>query len=799
MERKLIFITLLLIITGFTNLFSQDPASINVDELTEQQIKMIINEVNARGLTIEQAAQMAQIQGASPIQIEELIKRIEESESAFDPNEVQRPKPKEEEKKENTKEKISEKGEIRTEKKDKQIFGFHFFNSDKLSFEPPVNIPVPLNYIVGIGDEFIITVWGASQKNYKLKIETSGALNIPELGPIHVAGLELSKAKELIKSRLTTIYRGMGGDAPNTFCEATVSNLRSIVVNVIGEAMVPGTYTLPATASAFNALYLSGGPNENGSFRNIQVIRNNKIVKTIDVYDYLINGNTSENIQLREQDILHIPVYQKRVTVNGAFKRTGYFELSENEKLSDLLKYAGGFSEKAFKSQVSLTRITDKEKKILDINRSIFDSYVLQNGDSIVASEIIDRFENRVAISGAVFMPGNYELSDGLTLSELIKKAQGVKESYFNRGMIIRLQMDLAPMIIQFNTEDIIAGLNDIVLHREDQVVIQDRFNMKEKQTVHVYGEIQRPGDYMFADNMTLQDLLFKAGGLNEAASQSFIEVARRHNYTESSQVLDEMVKLYHFNIDRDLKIDSNGDPFYLEPFDYIYVRRAPSYHVQRTVYIEGEVRYPGAYSIGSKNERVSDLVKRAGGLMPNAYVRGANMKRSNKQAEQSLKVLQSAIEDTLFSKVETQIANSQLELRLEHIMHNPGTEFDYILKDGDQIFIPEKSQEVRISGEIRNPMGLAFEQSKSLKYYIDRNGGFGEKANKRKVFVIYSDGTTQVTRNFIWPVYPNIEPGSQIVVPVKAEKIRTDSTGKWLSIASTMATVSLVISNIIQ
>lgn len=798
--QKILFLFIILLAGAF-RLAAQDPSTIKVNELTEQQIQAIVKEVNARGLTIEQAAQMAQMQGATPIQIEELKKRIEDSkyrdtETNFETEtEDQSMFKKESQKKIPTEEKPSKKDLVKPTVKEKKIFGFQFFNSEKLSFEPPVNIPTPQNYTLGIDDELVISVWGASQKNYKLKIETSGAINIPDLGPVYVSGMEFSKASDLIKRKLISIFQDLGNSSPNTFCEVTVGQLRSITINVIGEVKVPGTYTLAATASAFNALYFAGGPNENGSFRTIQVIRDNKLIKTIDVYDYLINGNTKENIQLREQDILNIPVYQTRVSTDGAFKRTGFFELKENEKLSDLIRYCGGFAENAFKSQLSITRITEKEKKLLDVSQSIYDSFLPHNGDSIVASEIVEHYENRVNISGAVFHPGFYELNEGLTLSALIKKAQGLKENYYNRGLILRLQKNLTPMTLSFNVDEVIAGINDIQLQREDQVVIQDIFKMKEKRTINIFGEVQFPGEYDFAENMTLKDLIFKAGGFKEAASESFIELARRHNYEESNKILDELVKLYQFNIDRGLNIQDKGERFILAPFDYIYVRKAPSYHEQRTVFISGEVCYPGAYSIGSKTERVSDLIKRAGGLMPNAYINGANMKRVNKQLEQNINVLQNALEDSLLVKVENQINNSQLELRLESILRNPGTEFDYLLKDGDQIFIPEASQEVRISGEIRNPIGLAYEKGRALKYYVERNGGFGEKAKKNKVFVIYSDGTTKVTRNYIWNVYPEIEPGSQIVIPQKPEKQKIDSTGKWLGIASTFASLLIALS----
>ena len=800
MQKISLFIGILICFyASVTSLQAQNPASVDVNNLSDQQIQQIVTEVNARGLTIDQAAQMAQMQGATPIQIEQLKRRIQELNMSKADSTTNRT-PKNSQKSNLKREAYSEKAIIEESPGNKRIFGFQFFNSDKLTFEPPVNIPTPQNYVLGIDDELTVSIWGASQQTYQLAIETNGAVNIPDIGPVYVSGMEFTKAKELIKRRLIAIYSGMDGSSPNTYAEVSISNLRSIKVNVIGEVMVPGTYTLPSTASAFNALYLSGGPNENGSFRNIQLIRDNKAIKTIDVYDYLINANMDGNIQLREQDIIYIPTYQKRVEASGAFKRTGIFELSEKEKLSDLIRYLGGFADQAFKAQLSLTRTTDTEKKVIDINQSIYESFVPNNGDSIVASEVIKRFENRINISGAVFRPGTYELTYGLTLSGLIKKAQGVTENYFsNRGLIIRLQNNMAPMTLSFNVDDILKGNNDITLQREDQVIIQDIFSMREKRTVQILGEVQKPGEFKFTDNMTLKDLIFKANGFTEAASESFIELARRHNYSESGLMGDELVKLYQFKIDRKLNLDPKGDTLHLQPFDYIYVRKAPSYHLQRTVSISGEVRYPGAYSIGSKKERVSDLIKRAGGLMPDAFIEGARMKRSNPDSIQKVEILRNNQPDSLITKAEKQISSDKLELRLEDILKNPGSTYDYLLKEGDQIIIPEVSQEVRISGEILNPIGLAYQNRKGLKYYINRSGGFSNNAQKRKTFVIYSDGTTQVTRSFLGRKYPNIEPGSQIIVPQRPERQRTDQTGKWLGIASTMATVAIAIATLVK
>lgn len=800
MRKISLIISIVICIYSWSNtLKAQSPASININDLSDQQIQQIITEINARGLTIDQATQMAQMQGATPIQIEQLKQRIQELNFSKG-NSIVNPSKQTVQTDNFTRKAFSEKTIIKASPEVKRIFGFQLFNSENLTFEPPVNIPTPQNYVLGIDDELTISIWGASQKTYQLRIETNGAINIPDVGMVYVSGMEFPKAKEQIKKRLIAIYQGMDGPLPNTYAEVSIRNLRSIKVNVIGEVMAPGTYTLPSTASAFNALYLSGGPNENGSFRNIQIIRDNKTIKTIDVYDYLINANMQDNISLREEDIIYIPIYQRRVEVNGAFKRTGIFELTEKEKLSDLITYVGGFTDQAFKAQLSLTRITDSEKKIIDISQSIYESFIPNNGDVIVANKIIDRYENRVSISGAVFRPGTYELTDGLLLSGLIKKAQGVTENYFNnRGLIIRLQNNLAPMTLSFNVDDILKENNDILLQREDQVIIQDIFSMREKRTVNILGEVQNPGQFDFLDNMTLKDLIFKAGGFTEAASESFIELARRHNYAESNLPGDELVKLFQFNIDRKLNIDNNGDTVHLLPFDYIYVRKAPSYHPQRTVFISGEVRYPGGYSIGSKKERISDLINRAGGLMPEAFIKGAKMKRTNQQTTEKLEAIKNNLPDSLLAKAEQQIQKDQMELRLDDILKNPGSAYDYLLKEGDQVIIPEVSQEVRISGEVLNPIGLAYQGGKRLKYYINRSGGLNTSAKKSKIFVIYTDGTTRVTHCFLGRIYPQIEPGSHIIVPKKAEKQRIDNTGKWLGIASTMATVAIAISTLLK
>ncbi len=779
---------------------AQVPANTDVNNLSDQQIQQIVDEITNRGLTMEQAIELARVRGASQTQISQLQSRIRALQNTGQTSAGETTGQQSETSVLQV-DSLSQKAPIEPSPRNKKIFGFNFFNSKNLTFEPSVNIPIPENYVLGINDQLVINIWGASQQTYQLTVDNNGSIQIPDLGPVQVAGLEFREAENRIRQRLVAIYSGMGGERPNTFAEIGISNLRSIKVNVIGEVNAPGTYTLPATASAFNALYLSGGPNENGSFRNIQVIRQNKVIAQIDVYDFLIHANTDNNIALRDQDILFIPTYNKRVAATGTFKREGYYELNDQESLNDLLSYTGGFSDHAYHDRLTITRTTGKQFKVLDVIKGEFDSFIPHNGDSIVAGEIISRYENRVSISGAVFRPGSFELSEGMKLSELITKADGVKESvYSNRGVIIRLGQDLSPQTIAFHVPDILNGTDDLLLKREDQVIIQDIFSMREARFVRIYGEVLNPGQYPYRENMSMKDLVFLAGGFTEAASESFIELARRRNYQLASEMSDQLASLHQFTIGRDLVINEEDARFKIQPYDYVYVRKAPSYNQQRTVTIQGEVAYPGPYSISSKTERVSDLLKRSGGLTPHAYSKGAVLKRRRTDDEITKQSMHTTLNDSLLESAQEQLAdNYKLELRLESILAEPGSIFDYVLREGDEIIVPEVTQEVKISGEVLNPIGLAYQENKSLQYYIDRSGGFSSNAKKGKVFVIYSDGTTDVTKGLFKRNYPNLEPGSQIVVPQKPERPTGDQTSKWLSIASAFSSIAIAIAAVLR
>ena len=790
-------------IPSYSQNIPSDPSSVNVNELSDEQIQQIQQEIKENGLSVSQAAEIAKAKGASQLQINELIRKL----NSIKTNEKNTVETANEnvavEKSIQSVGALSVKKEIPDSQTNNNLFGYDLFNKKNLTFSPSSNIPVPDDYTIEPGDNILINIWGASQQNYFLTVNKNGNINIPDIGPVRVSGIKFSEVSKTIKNRLTSIYNGMLGEKPNTFAEVNISGASPVQINIIGEAFAPGTYIIPATASAFNALYLSGGPNINGSFRNIKIIRDNKLYKTIDVYDYLINGKTSENISLRNQDIIYIPSYSKRVETTGAFKRDMIFEMKSDEDFNQLIKFAGGFRPDASIDKMMITRIQDDQYNLIDLKKSQFSSFQIKNGDIVYAKSSLNRFKNRLTITGAVLRPGTYGLTDKMKLSELIIKAGGVLPEYFqHRGLIIRLDNQAFPTTIPFEINEILDGTKDIPLQKEDRVIIQDIFSIGEKKTVKINGEVMNPGEFTFNRNLSIEDLVFMAGGLKESASDSYIEIARRNSYETADSVINKMASIYRIKINRNLELKDKDKKFILFPFDQVYVRRAPSYEAQQNVTITGEVKYPGVYSIGSKDEKISNLIKRAGGLLPSAFCDGATLERnikSQNKYNQQLKTIRN-IED-MDSTVNIKIPTyPKLELRLSYIMKNPGSTYDYFLKEGDHITIPQKSEEIWVNGEVLNPMGLAWETGRGVKYYIKNSGGLSTNAKKGKIYVIYGNGVSKATSSKIfWKNYPAVKPGCQIIVPQKPEKTGGDNTTKYLSIASTFASLAVAIAAVLR
>lgn len=766
-----------------------DIQNVDVDKLSDAQIEKVRKDIESRGLTLEQATQMAKAKGASEMQIMKLKNRLLQSSTAITTSSV-----------DSTAtfdydsiavDSIPKK-QFPLEEKKSNIFGNTLFNSKNLTFNPSANIPLPSNYVIGVGDELVITVWGNSQQNSSLIVAKNGSINIPNVGLVSVAGQEYANVKKTILAKLTAIYSDLGGDNPTTFADVTVGATKPIQVNIVGEANLPGTYTLPGTASVFNALFLSGGPNDKGSFRNIQVLRDNKLIKTIDVYDYLLNGKLSENIGLRNQDVIYIPVYSTRVTASADFKRNAIFEMKKEETLADFFKYTGGFADTISTNKLNIKRIVNKGYEQITVGVNELTSCAMQNGDSIYVNKKNTEYVNAVSIEGAVYEPGKYELKDGMMLSDLISQAGGLIANYYaNRGLITRLDDKRFPTIIPFDVKQIQDGTADIKLKQDDKVLIKSIFDVGEVKFVRIEGEVMNVGEFEYQKNMTLKDLIFLAGGMKESASEASIEIARRRSYKEASELSSESVHLFTFAVHRDLTLSNKDEHFELMPYDYIYIRKAPSYETQKTVTILGEVKYPGRYAISNKSERISDLIQRAGGLTKFAYADAAYMNRGLDDRQKSIIKRINAHKADADANIDSKLEmNQALELQLANIMKKPGEEYDYILKEGDVINIPVKKEEIWVNGAVLNPSGLAYE-GRSLKKYIDASGGFEKRAKKHKTFVVYPNGSSAATKGVFHRKYPKVTPGSQIVVPQKPEREKTPAS-TWVALASTISSIAI-------
>ncbi len=800
MNMRLLFAGLLLFVfSSLCSLSAQDvdPRSVDVKNLSDDQILRMIKEIEKRGLSENEAIALAQARGMSQAQISALRARMNELKmtggtsgttnqstetSSF--NQV----------------KLSVKADVDPSKIDSRIFGFAFFNNERLSFEPNVNIPVSKSYVLGGGDEILIDVWGASQQSYQLLVDRNGSINIPNIGPVQIGGLTQEYASKKIFDKLTLIYSDLVNDQPRTFASINMGTVKAIKVNVIGEVFTPGTYTLPGTASAFNALYLAGGPNANGSFRNIKVIRDGEVISSLDVYDFLINGNGNVNISLRDADVIMVPTYEQRVKVGGEFKRSGLFEAKSGESIANLIKYAGGFNEDAYTSRIELYRNTSRQRAFKDVKSEDFSSLLLANGDSIFAGPILERFENKVSIEGAVYRPGNYELSEGLTLSQLLENADGVREDVFlNRGLITRLNKDLTLKNISFNVAEVLNGAIDFELQREDIVTISSINDLREIQTVSIVGDVQYSGEFDYQDEMTLSDLVFKAGGFKESASEVFIEISRRLSNEETKKVGDKIAHVYQFSISRDLKLNGEDARFALMPFDQVFVRRSPGYEDRKVVKILGEVNYSGNYSLTTKKERLSDIIRRAGGLSPDAFAEGAMLTRKV-EVTQKVKRLREELMQKDSTLAFSNMGFDVVGIDLKEILENPGSKSDLFMQNGDELIVPKELQTVKVSGEVLNPLSATYIQGKKLNHYIDQSGGFSLDAKKGKVYVIYPNGAAASTKSrfIFFRKYPKVMPGSEVVIPQKPPRNPIPATA-WISMASALASLSLTVVTIVN
>lgn len=769
----------------------------SVKDLSQAQIEKLVKQMEAQGVSTEEAIAIARAKGASDIQIDQLLKRIE---AVKNKTNITPAKEAAIVKKSVT---FSKKEQVEQVAAIKQVFGFQFFNTKNLNFASNLNTPLSDDYIIGVGDNIQINVYGASQQDYALQVGKNRAIKIANVGPVYIGGLSLAEAKALIKSRLSSIYNGMQGSSPNTFVSINIGDLSGINVNVIGEANRPGTYTLPATATVFNALYLAGGPGENGSFRAIEVVREGKVIAQTDVYSYLIDGDTRGNVQLRNNDVVLVKPYLQRIFVEGSFKRKGIFETKPGETLADVIRYAGGFTAAAYDKQLSLTRNNSRTLNFMTVEAANFESTPLQNGDQIEAGEVVALYENRVAISGSVYRPGNYELTEGLTLRELILKAEGLKEDAFlERGVITRKLDNLELQNIAFSVKDVVNGNENIVLKREDKVLISSLFDMRESETVEIVGAIQKPGTFAYAKDMSVADLIFMAGGFSKDAAVTNIELSRRLNSDEAADYTKDVRHTYTLKVDENLQLSSEAANMKLLPFDHVFVRRAPGYN-QRSgaVSISGEVKYAGSYGITTKEERISELIERAGGLTPEAYPLGMFLRRKIllSDAEYDTKK-QIALQDSTMNVADIKRVKYQtISVDFKGILADKNSQSNLILEPGDQIFVPKQMQIVKVSGAVLNPVAVTYKKNFNARDYINMSGGFANNAKKSKVYVVYPNGEAHATRGFIFKNWPKVVPGCEIIVPEKPQIDRTGSAQRWIGMGSGIAGIAASIAAIIS
>ncbi|MDX1639310.1 MAG: SLBB domain-containing protein, partial [Balneolaceae bacterium] len=626
-------------------------------------------------------------------------------------------------------------------------------------------------------------------------------VTIANLGPIYLNGLTMNQARNRLKSALSTIYSGLkapDGEPTDTQARISLGNIRSIKVTVLGEARFPGTYTLPSLATVFNALYAAGGPDTTGTFRQIDVIRGDSVAATLDIYDFLVYGDQSDNIRLRDQDIIKIDPYLSRVELKGKTKRTGLFELKEDETVQDLLTFAGGFAEDAYTRRIRVVSNTESQKRIDDVAYPDQRNFVLADGAIVTVDKILERFENRVEIQGAVYRPGPFELEDTTTVYSLIQRAEGIREDAFmNRGLIYREQPDLTIEAIPFSVRDILnkPSQHDVALQRNDIVQISSIFDLREDYTISVVGAVQQPGTFPYVENMTLEDVILQADGFRESAAPYRIEVSRRIDGGDSTFAPREIADIFRFRVDETLQLDEQASDFTIKPFDKVFVRTSPSYVEQQEVTIEGEVLFPGQYTLDQKYMRISDLIQRAGGLTQYAYPQGANLTR---QVEQKVDTTFLNISDSLRNERDLQRNTTRVGIQLTEILISPGSDADLILRAGDVLEIPKELQTVQVAGEVLYPISVRYQKGISFREYIRAAGGASEQGKPKDAYIVYANGEVDRARKFLFiNNYPKVRPGATIYVPQKARQ-RQLSPQERISIFSAIVSMAAIVSNTI-
>lgn len=651
------------------------------------------------------------------------------------------------------------------------VFGRNIFNTRNLTFEPNVNIATPPNYRLGPGDEVVIDIWGASQNTIRQQISPDGTINLEQLGPVFLSGMTVDRAQQYLTDELRKIY----SDQSNQI-RVTLGNTRTIQINVMGEVVQPGTYALSAFSTVFHALYRAGGVSNIGSLRNVKVSRGGKIVATVDVYQFIMQGKTRDDIRLEEGDVIIVPAYDALVQITGNVKRPMRYEMKKDETLSTLLKYAGGFTSDAYTKSLRIVRQNGKEYQVNTVDDTDYSVCKMHDGDVVTAEAILDRFTNKLEVRGAVYRPGIYELGGKLnTVRELVEKADGLMaDAFTGRAVLYRERENKTREVKQIDIRAIMEGTQpDIPLQKNDVLYIPSIHDLEDLGNVQIYGEVAHPGDYPYADNMTLEDLVITAGGLRESASVVRVDVARRVKDPKSTESSATIGQTFSFGLKDGFVVD--GEPgFTLQPYDQVFVRRSPGYSAQQNVTVNGEVLYGGTYALTTKSERISSIIAKAGGATPFAYVKGAKLTRvaneeEIKRMQDLVNLLRRQVSEEMMDSLGITVQRTfTVGIDLEAALANPGSDADIVLREGDVISVPEYNNTVKIDGAVMMPNTVSFKKGENVKYYISQAGGYGQNAKKSKKFIIYMNGQIAEVKG---SGKKQIEPGCEIIVPSKRKK----------------------------
>ncbi len=650
----------------------------------------------------------------------------------------------------------------------KKIFGHDVFTNKTITFEPNENMATPADYRLGPGDEVIIDIWGASEDQIREVISPEGSIFVEQIGPVHLNGLTIDQANDRVRQIFASKYAGVADQ--ETDVNLTLGQVRSILVNIMGEVTIPGSYRLSPFSTVFNALYRAGGINEIGTMRDISVIRNGRSIMNVDIYDYLFGGKTSNNIRLQEGDVIIVPPYDELVNVEGSVKRPMYYEMRNGETLAKLLQYTGGFAGDAYTEMVTVNRTSGNENEIFNVTSPQFASYILKDGDIVNVGGVTDRFANRVELRGSVMRPGMYALGDGTsTLREVLRQAEGLTEDAFrDRAIIYREGEDMMLTAKGVDLDDILAGrIPDIKLQRNDIIVISSVRELEDQGEVTINGMVTNPGDYPFAEGLTVEDLIVMSGGLLQGASTARVDVSRRIIDPTSLKPTNQTAQTFSFALKDGLTLKGDTE-FRLKPYDIVQVRQSPGYQTQRLINVTGEVLFSGEYALQRKNERLSDIINRAGGVTDGAYIKGARLMRQMSDEEitardESIRLAMTNSEDSISLDQLSLATSYSVGIDLEKALQQPGSYYDLVLREGDELIVPEEISTVKISGDVMFPNVVGYVPGKKLGYYIDQAGGYGERARKSKAFIVYMNGSVARAKRS-----SDIEPGCQIVVPSK-------------------------------